>query len=312
MKIDENKRILDRKESIKNFHSHYTDQKALLQSLTDYGTNLILRAFNSSPKSLEDIIICFVLLKQIVAMLDSTEILLSNGTSYTAHLPARAAFEASLYLEWMLLSDTEIKAKYYYVSNIRHERKWAKSAIAGTKENTRTLETIAQLNEEAFDISDLEKTAEKHLSNVDRILSQDAFSIIDKEFDSLKKANKSKEPQWYALAGASSIRGIAKTLQRLPEYDFFYSKCSTITHSGSYKDHIIFKKDHIIAKQIRNLEKISELINFSASAAIHSYRIVLARYRPSELPSLSLTYRDQWQGPLMKIKPAIYKYEGPV
>lgn len=107
--------ILNREEAQGHAREHFSPQLALLRDLANYGSNLVIRAFNSSPKKMEDAVICGVLLKQIVAMLDAVEVLLSAGVAQAAFLPARAAFEASLYLDWILLGDSERKAQCYIV-----------------------------------------------------------------------------------------------------------------------------------------------------------------------------------------------------
>lgn len=67
--------ILDREEAKRHAAQHFADQIALLQDLTNYGSNLVMCAFNSSKKDLSDIVVCGVLLKQIVEMLDAVETL---------------------------------------------------------------------------------------------------------------------------------------------------------------------------------------------------------------------------------------------
>ena len=126
--------ILNREEAKGHTHEHFAPQLVLLRDLANYGSNLVIRAFASSPKKMADVVLCGVLLKQIVAMLDAVEVLLSAGVAQAAYLPARAAFEASLYMDWILVGDSERKAQCYIVSNFRDERKWASRAINGTPE----------------------------------------------------------------------------------------------------------------------------------------------------------------------------------
>jgi hypothetical protein len=102
--------ILNRGEATNVVEEHFSSQTALLRDLANYGSNLIIRAFDSSPKKMAEVVICGVLLKQVVAMVDAVEVLLSAGCGHAAYLPARAAFEASVYSDWMLFSDGERKA----------------------------------------------------------------------------------------------------------------------------------------------------------------------------------------------------------
>jgi hypothetical protein len=49
---------------------------------------------------------------------------LVEGVVHAAFVPGRAAFEVSLYIEWMFVSDIDKKATRYYVGNMRAERNW--------------------------------------------------------------------------------------------------------------------------------------------------------------------------------------------
>lgn len=161
------KNILDRSEAAGHAEEHFSAQTKLLQELANYGSNLVIRAYHFSAKGIADAVVCGVLLKQIVSMLDAIETLVSSGAVHAAHLPARAAFEASLYLEWILVSDSEKKATYYYVSNLRQERLWASRTIHGTVESASFANAMKDLN---FDIHQnrpsLLKEAQQHLGKL--------------------------------------------------------------------------------------------------------------------------------------------------
>jgi hypothetical protein len=110
--------LLGGEEAKKNVDEHFTDQIKLLNDLTEYGSNLILRAFDSSKKELSDIVVCGVLLKQVVSMLAAVQCLIEAGMVHAAFLPARAAFEASIYSDWIMFSGPERKALCYIVANL--------------------------------------------------------------------------------------------------------------------------------------------------------------------------------------------------
>src|ERR1044071_3869513 len=99
--------ILNRDEACDHVHQHFSAQLALIEDLANYGSNLVVRAFTSSDRSIGALVSCCVLLKQVVGMLDSAQVLLEAGTAGSALLPARTAFEASVYLDWLLFSDLE-------------------------------------------------------------------------------------------------------------------------------------------------------------------------------------------------------------
>src|SRR5262249_35332610 len=127
--------ILNRDEAENASAEHFAPQIELLRDLADYGSNLVVRAFHSSPRRMEDVVVCGVLLKQIVAMVDATERLFSAGAVHAAFLPARSAFEASIYLDFVLAANSARRGKLYYVGNLRTYRMWAERVVPGTLEH---------------------------------------------------------------------------------------------------------------------------------------------------------------------------------
>jgi hypothetical protein len=299
--------MLNRGEAKKHADENFGNQIALVQDLANYGSNLILRAFNSSNKDLASIVACGILLKQVVAMLDAVYELVAAGMVYPSFLPARAAFEASVYLDWILFSDSERKARAYLVSNYRDERIWVARVTKGTHEES-VFSAISKSI--GLDIHarrpTLEAEAREHLKEVNRILSQTNFANMDQEFEKLKKKRK-REPSWVQVCGANNIRAVADQVGRIAEYSFFYSRGSQITHSATYKDHVKFAKDKVHLKPIRNLSGVDMLINFLVSIALRSYQNVLTYYRPKELDAFKTKYKEDWRDPFLSVKGVTYR-----
>jgi hypothetical protein len=49
--------VLNREQATSHAEEHFADQISLLRDLTDYGSNLLFRAFNSSPKDLPAVVV---------------------------------------------------------------------------------------------------------------------------------------------------------------------------------------------------------------------------------------------------------------
>ena len=189
-------RLLNREEAKKNVEEHFKDQTKLLSDLTEYGSNLILRALDSSKKELPDIVICGVLLKQIVSMLAAVQSLVGTGLIHAAFLPARAAFEASIYSDWIMFSDTKRKALYYIVSNLRNERLWALRSIKGTPEVVIFDPIPKSIGLDIHNEPNLGIDAKKAILEINKILQLEDFQEIDKEFDQ-RKGKRKNDLQWY-------------------------------------------------------------------------------------------------------------------
>ncbi len=308
MKEKEFKRILDREKHESDVKQHFPKHIDLLIDLANYGSNLIPQSYDSSNKKLEDIIIIIVLLKQVVLMIDAVEILISKGAVVAAYLQARAAYEASLYIDWILKGEIEKKVKYYYVSNLRNQRLWALRLTRGTREWETFSETIADLEDyiNNIDFETIGKEAEKELSKIDKVLSKDSWIEINEEFEKRRNKKTGTEVFWYRLLGVTSIRKLAKEVGRLPEYDFYYSRSSGVMHAASYKEHVQFSKGGVIFEPIRQLGEIHNVLRFTTLVAISSYKLILKHYRPGELDNFGRKYVRDWREAFLNIPSVSY------
>lgn len=298
--------ILNRQEASGHAAEHFAPQIELLRDLANYGSHLVLRAYASSKKGIADVIACGVLLKQVVSMIDAIEVLLSAGIVHAGFLPARAAFEASIYLDWILSGDSDRKARCYLVANYRQERLWALRVIHGTPEKAAFDADARSMGLDLHaDRPELAAEGAAHLAEVNRILAQSELQPIDHEFDQKRKKRK-RDLEWYELVGAQSIRQVAAAVGRLLEYDYFYAKGSQITHAAAYKDHIRIGNDGIKLKPVRHLDGVDMLIRFVGTSAIRSFQNILRHYRPGELAAFSKKYTESWQMPYLRVRSVKY------
>lgn len=308
MKETPHNAILNREEAMAIAAQHFAKQTELLRDLANYGSNLVIRAYDSSPKKMAEIVVCGVLLKQVVAMVDAAEVLLSAGCGHASFLPARTAFEASIYIDWIFRADSERRATRYIVANYRDERLWASRVTPGTTEEA-AFSKVAQLL--GIDVHanrpQLASEAVTHLAEVNEILTQPELISIDQEFTAAR-GNRKRDPEWYELDGLQSIRQIAETVGRLPEYEFFYSKGSQVAHTGTYKDHLRFSDGQVRFKPIRHLADVNMLLNFIVSVCIGTYSKTLERYRPGETTAFSRKYLEDWREPFMNAVPVKYNF----
>jgi hypothetical protein len=290
--------LLDREAAAGIIGQHYAPQLELLTQMTNYASNLIPRAFNSSPKQLPDLIVCYALLKQFASMLDAMEILLRAGAVHAAFVPGRVAFEVSLYLEWMLVSDLEKKATHYYVGNMRAERNWGLRVQRHTPEGAEFLKDMGKIGEDVLNNRPaFEQDGPSHVADVNRILLMPEYVATDKAFDEYKKNNPRQrhEPDWYKVLGKRTLKEIARELGRASEYLLYYSKGSQVTHSQSYKDQFNFGAKGVAAHPIRNVADIHAAFNLAFCNAIKVFIQVLKSYRNEELPAFSRMYLTEWR-----------------
>lgn len=298
--------ILNRDESRGTISEHFQPQINLLRDLANYGSNLVLRAYESSPRGIADAIVCGVLLKQVVAMVDATEVLVSSGITLAAHPPARTGFEASLYVDYILQQETDHRGRCYLVGNYRDERLWATRVTKGTTEEQAFTESTKPI---VLDIQrnhpELTANAPAQVTEIDRILSQPELADVNAAFEKLRGRRK-HDVDWYTVAGAKSIADVARTVGRYHEYIGFYSRGSSVTHSSSYKDHLRFVGKEVKFIPIRHLSALNQLLMFVGAFTMHTYWRILAQYRPSEVLSFTRKYAEDWRGPYLNAKQVNY------
>ena len=242
-------------------------------------------------------------------MVDAAEVLLSAGCGLAAFLPARAAFEALIYAEWIFKSDSDTRAKRYVVRNYRDERTWNRRTIPGTTEASEldNLTEMAGFNVHS-DRPELAVESQNQLAEINRVLGLPGLRSIDEAFEAARKRKK-RDVEWYALdGGPPTIRQLSIEVERLPTYEFFYSNGARVAHSGSYKDHVRFVGGEMRFVPIRHLADINVLLNFLCAFAFDFYRLVLQRYRPGEVAAYNKKYIEDWRDAFRNVKSVKYTF----
>jgi hypothetical protein len=302
VKVRENefKPLIDREGVVADVRKHLSPWIVLIEDVTNYGSNLIPRCFSSSPRGLRDTVVIAILLRQVVAMLDAIELLLTNGAVHSAQLQMRALFEASVYLDWILAGDGEKKSFYYYVHNLRRKRTWASRTQPSSPESQ---QFVALMAKSSVTISDtVVNSAKQQIQEIDRILSQPGFAAIDKEFNKHRKGC-----AWYVPLNKRTFREIALEVGKEAQYVVSYAAASQIMHTSSYDQHVKFGKGEVTFEPIRSIEGFENVLRFSLTDAFHTFRAVLKEYRPGEIQVFNRKYLEKWKREFMNF-PSI-KYE---
>jgi hypothetical protein len=283
-------------------------QLVAVRSLVDYGSHLIERALAAKPQGVGNVIANGVFLKQVVAMADAVEILLAEGSVYACHLPARGAFEASLYLDYLLEKDTERRALRFYVGDIREQLSWARKAIPGTSE-AKAHELLEHSIGMAIDRADRETTARLGLEERLTHLERPDLKSIDEEF-SARRGKAKFDPPWYSLDGIQSVRSLANHLSRLAEYEAFYSRGSQVMHAGTYRDHLSVQKGGEVAFiPIRHVSDMSALLRSVFTVTLSSYNKVVKAYLSEEAEAVRELYVRKWRRPFLDMPDINVEYK---
>jgi hypothetical protein len=266
----------------------------LLNELLDYGTQLLPKALENSPKDIKAVCVIAVQLRQVLTHLDGMTVLIAAGNSFTAALQLRSLLEIQLAMEWLLKSDTEAKANHLYVANLRRRRQWQSVAIPGTPEAARRAEFVKRLSLPPQVVGKIKSEVDA----IDKILASQEFSPIDAKFQrNYAKSNYDKP--WYEIYGTSSIRKMAEELGKVNDYMYFYSSFSEITHGGNIWKNIPLGGESYV-NPIREPAKIVKIANNAASFAMSVYRMVIQQYMPNDMPAFDKKYKTEWRTRYLK------------
>lgn len=299
MQEDEYKPLLDRDKlavEVKQYLSSHID---LLHDVTNYGTLLIPRSFVSSKRTLKDLIVIAVLLRQVVTMLDALELLLSHGAVYASNLQLRAIFEAAVYIQWILDQDGDKKALYYYVHNLRRRRSWAARLLPGSAEAQDFADLITARHNDA-ELQQVRGAAKEEIGAIDKHLSKPEYAPINQQFEQLRK-KRGHEVSWYTPFGIPSFRKIAADAGKRREYLAIYGGGSEAMHASNYKQHLVIGRGEVTFEPIRHLQGFDVIAKFALTLVFEVYRRILSEYRHGELTLFGKKYVEKWQQAFLNV-----------
>jgi hypothetical protein len=299
------KGLLDRDLYAVLVKENFSETTDLLEELVNYGSNLIPRCFESSEKKLHDTVVILNFLKQAVALLDSIHILASKGSTVPCFLCLRSLFEISTYLEWIFQKDTEKRGSLYFVWDLRRKLRWTLSVKPGTPECEAHKQHLSDANVAAIPPGVDAKLVDAQIAQLNRKLSVPECASINQEFERIKNALTDKE--WYAPAGVSNFREMAKAVKREGEYKVLYSSFSAITHGLALDQQISFSKGRVMFEPIRNMIKLDEIFRHTLNFAVRIYRSTLTHYRPGEVENFNRKYLAEWRERFLSVKSIEYK-----
>lgn len=279
---------------------HLREPLEVLEDMAQYGSHLIIRVWDNTPKLMADVVMVDHLLRLVVMHLDGLRALLKIGAGPTALLQLRSLLEASLLLDWVAKADSEAKATYLLVSTWRKRRQLAEAFIPGTPANADFLAAIPGSKITPAQ----EAQARSEFSEVDRILAQSELAPVNAAIAALATTH---DPDWtdayhrtaQIAAGVArprkfSIRALADDVGRLREYRYFYSKLSNDAHGSALGGSVTFKGGGVFTNNVRLMNEFSWTFTTATTLALRAYRLILQRYRPGE-DSLERAYSERWR-----------------
>nr|ART39268.1 H420 [uncultured bacterium] len=149
------------------------------------------------------------------------------------------------------------------------------------------------------DRTDRETTARRALEERMAHLAKPNLKSIDEEF-SARRGKAKFDPPWFSLDGIQSVRSLAKHLNRLAEYETFYSRGSQIMHAGTYRDHLnVLSGGEVAFIPIRHVSDMSALLRSVFTVTLASYSKVVETYLSEEAEVVRELYVRKWREPFI-------------
>lgn len=271
---------------------------AVAVELRGYGRDLFKRLMAVAVRDLPDLVLVAGLLRQVVVAIDAWHLCASSGAGQAAKVHLRSLLEASLYIDWILRSDKETRARRLYIANVRANRRAARRLIKGTEEQRVFSESWKSTFGHPYETTDDVAAAarEQDQSALDSMEAAPNEPVY-RDFEAFV-ASYRREPEWYQIGqdGVQSIFGLATALGRQAEYYALYETYSDATH-GSRTD-LHFRKNRegaILIEPVRNPAHLKEDICLAIGMPIRIFLKLIEHYRPQEREMFVRNYITRWR-----------------
>lgn len=230
--------------------------------------------------------ICLLLVRHIMEMTDAVHLLLLASASRPAQLQLRSAFEAMLYLEFILERDSERRALAYAVGSRLHSLRFAKRLLEGSEARAQFVKEVEQDPLVTDEMLTSWIASPESVKAAEDYLESELYRDVYAEF----KKSRKRIPWYSALEGKpTDLRALAIHLDRGGQYILLDGWSRTV-HPDTIPTQIDAADRE--ERRVRTLRDGGDIGNCAASACRlldMALELVLERYRPGELDAFRAT-----------------------
>jgi len=290
--------ILNRAVAESNAEQYFSPHTRVLSDMVDYGTHTIPDCWRDSKKSLRDVVVLMVLVKQVLECLDASVELLKKNCVKPCMLTVRAAFEASIYTDIVLRGRDQRAARAYYVSYLRGRRRWANRAIRGTDERKAFLKDLRGMRfSDPFRSARGQRDAKAESARISAKLNGAQFYRWNERFDR-REQGRPNPVSWYQplFRRRVSLGSLSRILGRMHEYRSVYEIGSEETHGTRLGAHLEVPEDgKMVVMPLREPSEFPFIVKTLSTIVLGTYRRTLGYYRPSQLKDFANKYVQDWR-----------------
>lgn len=296
---------------------YYQEQFQLYRESIRFSADLALRALRSAPDAIPQHMILSVLFRQVIAASDAVGELLEAGAVDQAHLQLRALMEA----RWGLilgLTNPEKWGRRIYVASQRENRSRIRRSIPGTAEYEegeyeRVLRTkYGKQTEANIDPSE----AQAYSDAIDAVLAKPENREAGEALEVFAKEKGYEVPWYFDSTGVKpdqikSIRGLARRVDALGEYDSVYKYASYYVHGGYTGTSLSLDDLGAYVAPIRSPEGLRQTLVLAFGLLSESCLRIIREWRAAEEPLFVKTYFEKWRA-LLRNCPEVVLERTPV
>jgi hypothetical protein len=291
MPTEEFKKLLDRGYAKVIAQDITSKANPLLIEVTNYASWAFQRCQTGSCGHENVDVAPFVLYRHIIEMIDGVQVLVGEACSVATLPLLRAAFEASLALDYILAEDNRYTTRSlsWLHAYIHRQIETYTGLDPNTKRGAEFKEAWEGADLGGYD-PPMEK-AREHVEDLKKVLERQEFTEVRAEFERLCKDR--RKPEWYRLFdGPSNLRELAQHLGKGPTYDVLYRRWSTVVHAGDLSAYMTLDESGTpVFKGIRYPELLPNSVTLAVHFMVHSTRIMITKFRPGE--NLARWYRAE-------------------
>lgn len=297
---DEYKPLLDRKRSVADAQPIIAVACPLLREVINHASWAFRRCDAASDEHAgenEDLA-PFVLYRHLIELADSAEVLFASACANGAVPVVRAAFEASVSLDYILQTDYTRRSLAWTCAYLNdriamHERLDTRTA-AGRAFGTVFSDELNGAELAAYD-------AAPRVSGLRKVLDREQFREVREEHRKWAKKLR-RPPDWFQLVGETSRRTVARAVGRETEYLSFYGEWSGFSHAADAAPYIASSdRAGVVAfLGVRSPQQMPYRAFLVVSWLLRATRIMIDHFRPDE--SLAAWYQREVREPFHRLR----------
>jgi hypothetical protein len=281
MPTEEFKDVLDRDFSKAAAAEVISTGEPLLREVVNHATWAFRRCLNEITAEKDVHVAPFSLYHHVIEQVDGVQALVSEACAVATLPLLRAAFEASLQLEYIHADKEQVRQRSlaWFASHLREKVRLYGRLDPETGSGKEFKASWEGEMAEHMRIYDIAEGATLELrTNLESHLQSGPFTLINEEL-----SRNPKRPWYSAFEGPANLRELARALGRLVEYDLQYRRWSSAVHGSDADLYLVGNgKDQGYFRVIRDPQDLARAAWWAVGLLLRTTRTMIDSYRPGE------------------------------